>query len=93
MQTPKKSEDDEAVANILPINVANGEIKLSMGKAMAGISSQAAHLPKIAAISPSLSLPKLQGNGTAAGHQAGQYGQVGHQGKLEKKSTLYKDVK
>ena len=67
---------------ILPINVQNGEIKLSMGKAMAGISSQAANLPKIAAISPSLSLPKLQGNGTAGGHHGhqGQYGhQVGHQ--------------
>ena len=48
-----------------------------MGKAMSGISSQAANLPKIAAISPSLSLPKLQGNGTAG---RAHHGQVGHQG-------------
>ena len=73
LQTPKKSDEvgPDGMPQILPVNIANGSINISMGKMAQGLSNQAAHLPKISAISPSLSLPKLQGNGHAAGHHAG----------------------
>ena len=68
LQAPRKTDGDitDPAASLLPVNIANGSINISASKMVAGLSSQAANLPKIAAISPSLSLPKLQGNGTAA---------------------------
>jgi hypothetical protein len=67
LQAAKKADEDaDIAASILPVNIANGSINISMGKAMAGFSSQAANFPKMASISPSVSLPKLQPNGTAA---------------------------
>ena len=68
LQVPKKGSVDSAEnTSILPVNIANGSINISMGKMASELSSQATHLPKIAAISPSLSLPKLQGNGQPTG--------------------------
>ena len=68
LQVPKKGSVDSAEnTSILPVNIANGSINISMGKMASELSSQATHLPKIAAISPSLSLPKLQGNGQPSG--------------------------
>ena len=91
LQVPKKGSVDSAEhTSILPVNIANGSINISMGKMASELSSQATHLPKLHAISPSLSLPKLQGNGqpTGHGHAAGMragaaaaattIGQVGH---------------
>ena len=75
LQVPKKGVDSaDAQTSILPVNIANGSINISMGKMASELSSQATHLPKIAAISPSLSLPKLQGNGQHAGGVAGRGG-------------------
>lgn len=62
LQVPKKEESLTEAG--IPVNIANGSINISMSKMASGITSQAANL---AAISPSLSLPKLQGNnGNAA---------------------------
>ena len=81
LQTARKSLDEEyTAANLLPVNIANGSINISMSKMASGLSKQAAELPKIASISPSLSLPKIQptnGNHHAVG--AGHHG-LGHHG-------------
>ena len=73
LQTPKKADEagPDGLPQVLPVNIANGSINISMGKMAQGLSNQAAHLPKISAISPSLSLPKLQGNGAAAAAAGG----------------------
>ena len=80
LQTARKSLDEEyTAANLLPVNIANGSINISMSKMASGLSKQAAELPKIASISPSLSLPKIQptnGNHHAVG--PGHHG-LGHQ--------------
>ena len=70
LQKPKKNAEGESVDAILPVNIANGSINISMGKMASGLTSQAANL---AAISPSLSLPKLQGNGHNHGHHGHHY--------------------
>ena len=70
LQTAKK-EGDDLQATILPVNIANGSINISMSKMASGLSHQAATLPKLSSISPSLSLPKLQTtNGPAHGIHA-----------------------
>ncbi|TRY71739.1 hypothetical protein TCAL_08151 [Tigriopus californicus] len=53
-----RKEGDNATdpSSMLPVNIANGSINVSMGKLL---PTQAASLPKMPSMSPSLSLPKM----------------------------------
>lgn len=67
LQAARKSEDEFDSSSLLPVNIANGSINISVGKMAAGFGSPAAALPKMPkTMSPSLSLPKIPNGGTAA---------------------------
>lgn len=59
LQNARKEDDKEDAASnsMLPVNIANGSINISMGKMLP--SQATASLNKIPSMSPSLSLPKI----------------------------------
>lgn len=58
LQNARKEGDNSAdpSSSMLPVNIANGSINVSMGKLL---PTQATSLPKMPSMSPSLSLPKM----------------------------------